>query len=123
MVITLSWIVGSLLVAGAVAAIITYWNELVDWANEILEDLYDATVKLVRKGEQLCMKIYSVVKGWFTSKIVTASAEDMYELYKQGKIDLDTLGDTLTNREIERLHNNGVMSDSEYNYLIRSSGR
>ncbi len=122
----LTWIIGGILVAGATAAIITYWNELVDWANRIIEKMYDATVKLVRKGEQLFLNVSGFVRGLFKTEKSDpkhATAEDMYELYKQGKIYLDTLGDNLTDREIERLHNNGIMSDYEYDYLMRSVSR
>lgn len=88
----LTWIVlGGLAAGAAVAAIIAYWNEIVDWAKETFNRLFiRGKLFLQRVGNEIKTWIYGINKdggaGTSTGGTRPATDEEIDALVKEGVI-------------------------------------
>lgn len=88
---TLGWIALGLLTAGAVAAIISYWDEIVNWAKSIFDTILSRGKVFVQwVDEQLkawCSGIDKDGSGGTTPPVIKpATKEDIWKLYNEGVI-------------------------------------
>lgn len=102
---TLGWIALGLIGAGAVAAIITYWDKLVKWATDLLENLFDRGRIFIR---WINGQLESWVTGIINGKAKTnpnpnpqpATEEEIRKLYEEGVITYQEMLDLLAGRTI-----------------------
>lgn len=88
---TLGWIALGLIGAGAVAAIITYWDEIVNWARDIFESIFS-------RGKMFLKWVSGYLKSWISGidknghagnkpgPIVPATKEEIWKLFEEGII-------------------------------------
>lgn len=100
----LTWIALGLATAAAVAVIITYWNEIVDWAKDVLDKIFQRGRLFLRwvNGD-----LIPTIKGIFNGKgknqpgpIKPATREDLWKLYEEGVITYNELQILLEGGEI-----------------------
>lgn len=97
----LTWIALGILAGTAVAAIITYWNEIVDWAKETFNRLFI-------RGKLFLQRVGNEIKTW------------IYGINKDGGADTSTGGTRpATDEEIDALVKEGVITWEEGERLKR----
>ncbi len=102
MVIT--WIVLGVAGVVAVAAIITYWNDIVDWATNLLDNLFQKGKLFLRwVGGELVPKVRGILNGRAETQIgkrTPATEEDIRKLHEEGVITYQEMLDLLAGKEI-----------------------
>ena len=97
----LTWIALGILAGTAVAAIITYWNEIVDWAKETFNRFFI-------KGKLFLQRVGNEIKTWISG------------INKDGGVDTSTGGTRrATDEEIDALVEEGVITWEEGERLKR----
>lgn len=88
---TLGWIALGLIGAGAVAAIITYWDEIVNWAKSIFDTILSRGKIFVKWVDGYlkawCSGIDKNGSGGTTPPVIKPATEDeIWKLYYEGVI-------------------------------------
>ena len=102
MVIT--WIALGVLASAAVAAIIAYWNEIVNWATNLLDNLFQRGKLFLRWVDgYLIPKVTGLLNGKAETEIgkpQPATEDEIRQLYKEGVITYAEMLDLLAGKEI-----------------------
>ena len=98
---TLGWIALGLLGAGAVAAIITYWDEIVNWAKDLLDTIFS-------RGKMFLRWASGYLESWFSGRGKNGGA-----ITKPGPTR------SATEDEIWKLFEEGIITASERDKLLR----
>jgi hypothetical protein len=100
----LTWIALGLAATAAVALIVTYWNEIVDWAKDVLDNIFQRGRLFLRWVDDT---LIPTIKGIFNGKggnkpgpTKPATREDLWKLYEEGVITYDELQILLDGGEI-----------------------
>lgn len=101
----LTWIVLGLAAGAAVAAIITYWNEIVDWAKETFNKIFSRGKLFIEwAGGKLRTWLAGINKYGNSERVPgvpqPASEEDLWKLYNEGVITYDELQKLLRGESI-----------------------
>lgn len=100
----ITWIALGLAAGAAIAAIITYWNEIIDWATNLLDNLFQRGKLFLRWVNG---SLIPKVKGIFNGRAETqegkrkpATEEDIRKLYEEDVITYQEMLDLLAGKEI-----------------------
>lgn len=102
---TLGWLALGLLGAGAVAAIITYWDEIVKWARDIFDSIFS-------RGKMFLKWVSGYLESWIngitkngkgevkSGPTRPATEEEIRQLYEEGIITYQEMIDLLNGKTI-----------------------